>query len=88
MVNSIKTFEEINTLRNWFKCHNDKSYDFHLLYFDLGINTCYTIDELQNLKWSELLNNDGTVVDSITIYCQIIQSEHIIRKYIWNICLL
>ena len=52
MVNSIKTLEEINTLRNWFKCHNDKSYDFHLLYFDLGINTCYTIDELQNLKWS------------------------------------
>ena len=65
MVNSIKTLEEINTLRNWFKCHNDKSYDFHLLYFDLGINTCYTIDELQNLKWYELLNNDGTVVDSI-----------------------
>ena len=65
MVNSIKTLEEINTLRNWFKCHNDKSYDFHLLYFDLGINTCYTIDELQNLNWYELLNNDGTVVDSI-----------------------
>ena len=65
MVNSIKTLEEIEILRNWFKSHNDKSHDFHLLYFDLGINTCYTTDELQKLKWSEILNSDGTVVDYI-----------------------
>ena len=65
MVNSIKTIKEIDIIRKRFKSYNDKSHDFHLLYFDLGINTCYTIDELQNLKWSELLNNDGTVVDSI-----------------------
>lgn len=65
MVNSIKTLEEIEILRNWFKSHNNKSHDFHLLYFDLGINTCYTTDELQKLKWSEIINSDGTVVDYI-----------------------
>ena len=65
MVNSIKTLEEIEMIRSWFKSHNDKSHDFHLLYFDLGINTCYTTDELQHLKWSDILNTNGTIADYI-----------------------
>lgn len=65
MVNSIKTLEEIEILRNWFKWHNDKSHDFHLLYFDLGINTCYTTDELQHLKWSDILDANGAISDYV-----------------------
>lgn len=65
MSTSIKTHEDIEKIRNWYKSYNDKVHDFHLLYFDLGINTCYTPDELQSLKWSDIINQDGTVVDFI-----------------------
>lgn len=55
MSTSIKTFEDIEKICNWYKSYNYKVHDFHLLYFELGINICYIHDGLQNLKWKEIL---------------------------------
>ena len=60
--NTIKSREDIENIKQYLKDMKKdgrltKSYDRHLLHFILGINTCYNVNELLNLRWSALYDD-------------------------------
>lgn len=60
--NTIKSREDIENIKQYLKDmkkdgHYTKSCDLHLLHFILGINTCYNVNELLNLRWSALYDD-------------------------------
>lgn len=74
-VNAIKTIEDINRIKNYY--HNRittarnrdiLSWEKHLLFFILGINTVYRGDELLNLKWSDIYDYDRLDVKGYVDY--------------------
>lgn len=56
--NSIKNKNDIQRIKNYFISQNSFTYDRHLLYFTLGINTCLKPDELSKLTWDQLFENN------------------------------
>lgn len=62
---TIRNKEDIRKIKQFFIDKNSFNFDRHLLYFTLGINTCLKPDELINLKWQNLINNNGIVNDYI-----------------------
>lgn len=71
---SIKEIQDIKRIKKYFLSSGLKSnraleWDKHLLYFILGINTCYKSDELLCLKWSDILNCNNMSVNDYITYC-------------------
>lgn len=69
---SIKNKDDIEKIKRYFVSSGIKSsrvfeWDKQLLYFILGINTCYKTDELLNIKWSDIFDfRNASVYDYIS----------------------
>ena len=48
---TITNREDIKRIKEYFINQNNFTYDRHLLYFTLGINTPLKPDELSKIKW-------------------------------------
>lgn len=60
---TIKDLDDILIIKDhfkWMSKHKGSQlmWDKQLLFFEIGINTCYKADELLNLKWEEILSKD------------------------------
>lgn len=64
LANSIKSIDTINQIKAYLKQKNVQPYARHLLYFTLGINTCFKPSFMINLKWSDIFHN-GILVEYI-----------------------
>ena len=63
--NSIKSLEDIQSIKEYLQSKHNFNYNRHLLYFILGINTCLKPDNLLKLEWSQILNTNYTIKDFI-----------------------
>lgn len=63
--NSIKSLEDIQTIKEYLRSKHSFNYDRHLLYFILGINICLKPEQLLKLKWEQILNINYTIRDFI-----------------------
>lgn len=59
-----KKVEDLVAMKNYFQ---SKGHDRDLLMFVLGINIGLRASDLLTLRWSNLLDSDGTVADGITV---------------------
>ncbi len=81
---SIKNKDDIEKIKIYFKSSGIKSgrvleWDKQLLYFTLGINTCYKTDELLNLKWSDIFD-----FSNVSVYNYISYEKY--KFYLNNSC--
>lgn len=63
--NSIKSLEDIQSIKEYLQSKHSFNFARHLLYFILGINTCLKPDSLLQLEWSQILNANYTITDFI-----------------------
>ena len=69
----IKCKDDIKKIKQYFISSGTSygrllEWDKQLLYFVLGINTCYKTEELLNLKWSDIFNYDTMSVKDYIEY--------------------
>lgn len=55
---TITNKDDIKKIKEYFISQNNFTYDRHLLYFTLGINTPLKPDELSKIKWCDLVVNN------------------------------
>lgn len=55
---TITNREDIKRIKEYFISQNNFTYDRHLLYFTLGINTPLKPEELAKIKWCDLVCNN------------------------------
>lgn len=85
---TITNKEDIKIIKEYFINQNNFTYDRHLLYFTLGINTPLKPDELSKVKWCDFIFNnhvqDFIKYNGYNFYlnmnCKNIINEYI-RKY-------
>lgn len=70
---SIKNKEDIEKIKAYFLDQSVKydrflEWDKQLLFFVLGINTCYTTDELLHLKWIDIFDYDTNDIKEYIVY--------------------
>lgn len=63
--NSIKSLEDIQSIKEYLQSKHSFNFDRHLLYFILGINTCLKPKDLLQLEWEKILNTNYTIKDFI-----------------------
>ncbi len=70
--NSIKDKKDIERIKKYFINNMDISHDLEwhkqLLFFVLGINTCYKSDELLKLKWTDIYDFNNKEIYSYVEY--------------------
>jgi len=59
-----KTSEDLNAMHSYFLEHNQSRND---LLFVVGINIGLRAGDLLSLKWESILNEDDSIVDSVTV---------------------
>ncbi len=84
---TITNKEDIKRIKEYFISQNNFTYDRHLLYFTLGINTPLKPDELSKIKWCDLIYNnyvqDFISYNGYKFYLNN-SCKNIIRQYINN----
>ena len=63
--NSIKNLDDIKRIKEYLRSKHNFTFDRHLLFFILGINTCLKPKDLLQLEWKEILNTNYTIKDFI-----------------------
>ena len=66
MTDPIKSKKDVRRLKGYYLKKENKSLRNYLLIV-MGLYTAYRISDILELKWSDVLERDGTVVERITI---------------------
>ncbi len=66
MTDPIKNKKDVNRLLNYYLTEENFNLRNHLL-ITVGLFTAFRISDILSMRWSDVLNDDGMVVDMITI---------------------